>query len=93
MVVESTLPAMIAVLEERGWTVRRYKHGSHRISTWANLSKNKYPNRILFVCTKEHAMVVENGRVYDSWTPHGELGEKHPFKNDISVCCYLVSKD
>lgn len=86
-----------AVLEERGYNVRKYKDGSAsgalraHISTWAKRSM-QWNGRPLLVATKTHCLVIQDGKVHDSWMPFGCAGEKHPFAKTTVVYVALVEK-
>jgi hypothetical protein len=91
MVVESTMRAALATLRELGYTPRCYKHGDLRahVATWARRSAH-YPGRTLLIGVPGHVMVIQDGRVYDSWTPHGELGAAHPYGKTTVTSAHLV---
>lgn len=89
------MSAATATLIEMGYDVRRYRHQDvHRLSTWARKSVEKYAGRALLVCTKgtPHALVIKDGRVYDTFTPHGERVSVHPFAKDIVNWCALIER-
>lgn len=81
-----------AVLAELGYRVRRYKgeRMRARISTWAARSAARYPGRALLVAVRGHALVICDGRVYDTHTPHGASGAAHPFAGAVVVYAALV---
>ena len=83
-----------AVLDELGYNCRRYRGTNPHatVKTWARLSLEKYPGRVLLVRVKEHVVVVSDGRVYDSWSPHGPSGDEHPFATARATHVYLVEK-
>lgn len=91
---------MQSVLEELRYRVRPYKGvdaaaGALRAqtATWATRSKERWPGRNILVCSKTHAMVICDGVVYDSWTPHGVPGKDHPFAKTTVVWAALVEKE
>ena len=92
MVTASSMSAAIATLQELRYRVLRYKKPDlhAKVSVWAQRSKERYPGRILFVSVERHCVVICDGRVYDSWTPHGEVGERHPYRDDKAYDVYLV---
>jgi len=80
-------------LEEMGWNVRRYKHsGRLSLALWSLMSVERWPERKLLVATDTHALAVCNGRVYDTFTPYGGEGNKHPFAKDIVEWASLIEK-
>lgn len=87
-----------AVLKELGCNVRLYKMDAEagsknaHIATWAKRSKERWPNKTVIVATHEHCMVICNGRVYDNWSPHGPIGEHHPFAKTTVTWAALVEK-
>lgn len=90
------IPVATAVLKEMRYRVRAYKSeaasGQLRayIATWAARSLERWPDRNLLVSTGCHMLVICNGLVYDSWTPHGVTGKEHPFAKDTVVWAALV---
>jgi hypothetical protein len=86
-----------AVLEERGYYVRKYKDGAAsgalraHVATWAKRSL-KWPGRPLLIATREHCLVVQDGKVHDTWEPFGVVGELHPFAKTTVVFAALVEK-
>ena len=84
----------VSVLEEMGYTVRRYRKDdlSARIETWAQRSKQRYPGRALLVQVLRHCLVVKDGRVYDTHTPVGAPGARHPYVKSLVQCCALVER-
>ena len=91
MVVGTTMQCAKAVLVELGYTVRPYKHAErHTLATWAERSLELYPGRVLLIGVPEHAVVVKDGRVFDTWTPHGGPGGTHPFASDTAITVWLV---
>lgn len=84
----------LAVLSELGYRSRAYRGSNPHatLKTWARLSKEKYPGRALLVRVPEHVVVVKDGRVYDSWQPHGPIGEDHPWKNARARNVYLIER-
>ncbi len=94
MVVGSTIRAALATLGELGYSARRYKRGDVRahVATWAARSR-KYPGRSLFVGVPGHVMVIQDGRVFDTWTPHGEVGALHPYARTTVTAAYLVESN
>lgn len=74
----------VAALESMGWCVRRYRDRDRRaeLRTVARLSKERWPGHALLACTSDHALAVQDGLVYDTYTPHGALGANHPFARD-----------
>lgn len=92
LVTGATMNAAVALLLERGYKVSKYKRGMHRLKTWGELSRTKYPGRVFLAHVPQHAVAICDGRVYDSWTPHGAQAEEHPYKNDIASDVWLVQK-
>ena len=82
------------VLDELGYRCRRYcgTNPNATVRTWARLSLEKYPGRVLFVGVPKHVVVVKDGRVYDSWDPHGSEGSAHPWGTARATQVYLVDK-
>lgn len=91
LVVGASVPAALAVLAELGYACRRYRHGNHLVGTIAVKSRDRWPGRALLVFTVEHALVVQDGRIYDSWQPHGPLLE-HPFTKTPTTDVFLVER-
>jgi hypothetical protein len=82
LVTGATMRAAQRSLEEFGYRVRRYRGKEPlgaQVRTWAQRSIERWPGRALLIATHRHAMVIQDGRVYDTWTPHGALGGEHPF--------------
>ena len=94
LVTGATRTAAVAALREMGWQVRLYKGEKLRahVATWAKRSLEKYPGRTLMVSTTGHMLAIADGRVYDSWTPHGETGEEHPYAKTTVTWAALVQK-
>jgi len=86
-----SVPCIEAVLRELRCKVRHYKSGNLRapLSTWATRSL-KYPGRTLLVCTVGHALVIADGKIYDTYTPYGEAGDRHPCSHDTVVYAALI---
>lgn len=89
---------MTAVLEELGCRVRPYRSDAEagqlraHVATWAIRSSERWPDRNVLVTTTDHALVVHNGVVYDSWMPHGVPGVDHPFAKTTVTWAALVQK-
>ncbi len=89
---------MKSVLEELGCRVRPYKDGAAagplgaQIKTWASRSLERWPGRNILVCTRTHALVISDGKVYDTWMPHGVTGDDHPFAKTTVVWAALVER-
>ncbi len=87
----------IPVLAELGYRTRRYTKSDlrARLTTWAERSK-RYPGRPLLVTTggrrTGHALVVEDGLVYDNHAPRGVPGTEHPFARCIVDYAALVER-
>lgn len=85
-------------LRDMGYAVRRYRSDAPggalraRLRTWAARSSERYPGRAFLVGTCRHALVVADGLVYDTFTPHGGPGAAHPYANDIVVSVALVER-
>lgn len=85
-----------AVLEEMGCDVRQYRgiviplHS--QIRTWAKYSLEKYHSRALLVTVRGHALVIKDGRVYDTHAPHGAPGDEHPHARCRVTWCALVER-
>lgn len=93
MVVASSVPAAIATLQELRYRVLRYtKLGRSTVAKFAALSVTRFPGKVFFVHVPEHVLAVKDGRVYDSWTPHGEPGASHPFNTAPVDAAYLVER-
>jgi len=94
VVTGATLSAARAVLDELGYDSRRYRGANPHatVKTWARLSLEKYPGRVLLVGVSNHVVVVSDGRVYDSWSPHGPSGDEHPFATARATHVYLVKR-
>lgn len=82
----------LAALEELGWVARRYKGRAGKVAALAALSAQRWPGHTLLVFTTQHALVVRDGRVYDSWAPHGPAGADHPYADEPVNGCYLVQR-
>ncbi len=86
-----------AVLAELGYVTRRYKQADlrARLSTWATRSAQRYPGRTLLVTTSGrpgHALVLEDGRIYDNHLPAGAAPTAHPFSHHLVDEVLLVEK-
>ena len=83
---------ILKVLEEMGWQVRRYRDRARRsqVMTWAKLSKERWPGEKILLLTNDHALAVEDGLVYDTFTPYGGHPERHSFRKDIVILAALV---
>ena len=95
MVVGSTMQAAIATLQERRYKVLRCKtlgQSRRRLDKVATWAATKYPGESFLVALPEHAAALHNGRIYDSWTPHGAPAAEHAFKNASVSDLYLVRK-
>lgn len=94
LVVGVSMPTARAVLEELGYRVRAYRGAKLRahLATWARRSAERYPGRALLVATRDHALVVSDGRVYDTFTPAGAAGARHPYARTTVVWAALVEK-
>jgi hypothetical protein len=88
------------VLEELGFTVRRYRSDaasgklSSRVSAWARRSE-RYPGRPLLISTSgrdAHCLVVQDGQIYDNHVPVGAGPGRHPFRNATVDGAFLVEK-
>lgn len=88
-----TSSVAIPALEEMGYHCRRYKKPDLRakIFTWANRSM-RYPDRPLLVIVPGHALVIENGKVYDTHMPHGVEGKHHPYAHSMVIGCWLIER-
>ena len=86
-----------AVLEELGYSVRPYKSGASagplraHVATWAARSL-RWPGRPVLVSTWDHALVIHDGFVHDSWEPRGVLGSEHPFAKTTVVRASLIER-
>jgi hypothetical protein len=91
-VTGATVAAALATLNELGFTARRYRgpNPHAQIRTWASRAQTHYPGRSLLVFTATHALVVQDGQVYDSWVPYGAQGADHPFSHTRAESAYLV---
>jgi len=63
-----------------------------QLRTWAGLSAEKYPGKRLAVSTRGHMMALVDGKVYDTFTPYGEIGAKHPYARDIVKYVSLIER-
>ncbi len=91
------LRAAQRVLGELGYVVRRYRHADvrARLHTWTARSRERYPGRALLVTTSGkpgHAVVLQDGKVYDNHLPAGALPEAHPFQHHLVDYVALVEK-
>lgn len=79
-------------LAELGYRVRQYRGDRLRahVATWAERSADRYPGRVLLLCTRTHCLVVMDGKVYDNHLPHGPLGHLHPYAKTTVVYAALV---
>lgn len=89
LVVGSSINAAIATLMELGYSTRRYKHNAHRLSTWQQMSTTRYPDRTFLLGVPGHVLVAQNGRIYDTYTPHG-ASTPHPYATALVTTAYLV---
>lgn len=96
MVVGASMTATEATLRELGYAVRQTTISArHQLRWWAARSADRYPGRALLVATAgrdPHALVVQDGRVYDTFTPVGAPGADHPFARAQVRWCALVEK-
>jgi len=95
MVVESTMRAAIATLQERGYKVMRCKTlgpGRRRLDKVAAWAAAKFPGESFLIGAVEHAMAMCDGRIYDSWTPHGAPAAEHAWSTASVLELYLVRK-
>lgn len=89
------MPVAVAVLEELGYAVRRYKGTDSlraHVTTWAKRALARYPGRALLVATRGHALVVQDGKVYDTAAPFGVPAPTHPYAKSTVVWAALVEK-
>lgn len=86
-----------AFLAEAGYNVRQYRDGAAsgplraHVATWAKRSL-KWPGRPLLVGTREHCLVIQDGKVHDNWMPFGCEGVEHPFAKTTVTYVGLVQK-
>jgi hypothetical protein len=81
------------VLDELGYTVRQAKElGRHQLRWWANRSIERGWKHPLLVSNTGHAFVIFEGRVYDTFQPHGPAGEDHPGAQTIITNAAIVIK-
>lgn len=94
LVTGASISAALATLAELGYTARRYRADITRahVATWAARSRDKYPDRAVLLFTSTHALVAQNGCVYDNWSPHGPEGAAHPYAKTPVVSAFLVEK-
>jgi hypothetical protein len=93
VVTASTMAAARATLVELGYKVRPYKHAKlGTVATWAKRSVELYPGRVLMLAVPQHVVIIKDGRVYDSWTPHGAPGATHPYTKDRVHNVWLVER-
>ena len=84
-----------AVLKKLGYNVRLYKQSATsgalraHVSTWAERSL-KYVDRVVLLSTGKHMLVCQNGRIYDTFTPHGVVGIKHPYAKTTITWAALI---
>jgi len=83
----------IEALQLMGYVVSRYKDRVDQplraqLKTWAK----RFPSRPLLVATRGHAMALYEGRVFDTFTPHGAPVTEHPFARDVVVSVLSVRK-
>lgn len=95
LVTSSTTSAAIKALNEMGYRARAYRGEAPvdaRVSTWANRARERYPGRPLLVFTRGHALVVQDGRVFDNHLPHGPEGSAHSYARDRVESVWLVER-
>jgi hypothetical protein len=69
-----------AALREMGFRVLRlHDPGRHKVSWWAR-QELSHP---ILIATQTHAMVIDHAMVYDTFTPVGCPGDRHPYAKDI----------
>ena len=80
------------VLSELGYNCRMYRGEQLRahVATWARRSAERWPGRALLIATRTHALVVQDGTVYDNHMPLGAPGAQHPFARTTVVWAALV---
>ncbi len=91
------LRAARTVLAELGYRTRAYTRPdlSARLHTWATRSATRYPGRTLLVTTSGrpgHAVVVEDGKIYDNHLPAGAAPRAHPFSHHLVDQVLLVER-
>jgi hypothetical protein len=97
-VSSATMNSAAKVLEELGYRVRPYKYNAAagrlnaHIATWARRSTERWPGRAIMVTTSDHCLLIHNGIVYDTHSPHGEAGATHPFAKTTVTNAYLVEE-
>jgi hypothetical protein len=79
------------VLSELGYNCRMYRSNvrSH-VATWARRSAERWPGQALLIATRTHALVIQDGTVYDNHMPLGAPGVQHPFARTTVVWAALV---
>lgn len=72
--------AILAVLKELGYAARPARDPKrHTVARWAEKSAERWPGHALLLITSDHVLVLQDGRVYDTFTPHGAAGRGHPY--------------
>lgn len=85
---------MLLVLEELGWTARRYRHTDRlraQVKTWAERSRN-WPGRVLLLSVRGHVLLVQDGRVHDNHAPLGAPASEHSYARCLVQRVYLIER-
>lgn len=90
----ATMQAATKTLEELGYTVRKYidkkeKPLRAQVRTWAK----RFPNHTILIATDRHCLVLRDGRVFDTYHPHGPAAKDHTYARSIVTWAALVRKD
>ena len=78
-----------SVLRELGYEVRRSVGPERTVSAWGKL----FSQEIVLAAAEEHCVIIHDGRVFDTWTPHGEPASNHPFHDAKVWSAVLVRKN
>jgi hypothetical protein len=87
----SHVQTAIKVLEELGYRARPYKKPDLRVTVaeWAERSL-RYPGRSLLIRVPRHVLVIQDGRVHDTFAEFGIEGSRHAYAKHTVDYCALV---
>ena len=81
-------------VQRLGYVTRRYRGpaANSSLRAWARRTAERYPGRPLLLFTATHALVAQDGRVYDNHAPHGPPGREHPYARTRVTDAFLVER-